>query len=134
MTTKAAKAEARARLVEILAAVGPEGLGTLCIQSLEHKPSSSGITNYCELQVWEPGEDGPRPTLWPTRLACVALGYRFNPKREAISMGGYGYCRATQIASDLHKLCGHPIRVEALGYFAGPRGWYPKAPQAQAAE
>lgn len=130
MTSKAERAEARESLLGALQGCGPDGLGTLCITALTRRPSSSGVAEHCEVRLWEPDDQtgGPRPTLWLTRTIAKALGYRFNEKDETIVMGGYGYCRATQIASDLHKLCGYPLRVESLNYFAGPRGWYPKPP------
>ncbi len=41
-------------------------------------------------------------------------------------MGGYGYCRATQVASDIARKLGKPIYVQSTGFFAGPNGWVGK--------
>lgn len=126
--SKKEREEAQRSLLDSLKACGESGKATLVITELESKPSNSGRTHYLDLRVWEPGDDGaPRPAEWLTYIACKAKGWRFNPKREAISMGGYGYCRATEIASQLARLAGFPIRVESVNTF-GPRGWYPKAP------
>lgn len=131
MSRKADREEARQSLLGALKVCGPDMGGTLVITRMFGRPSSSGITEHLDIRVWQVGEDGsPAPTMWLTRLACRALGYRFNESHETLVMGGYGYCRATQIASDLHKLCGHPLRVESLNTFAGPRGWYPEPPRA----
>lgn len=127
MTKNQEKAETKARLLEELKACGPDGDSTLVITNIESRPSSSGITQYLEIRVWSVGEDGrPNATRWLTRLCCEAFGYRFNKRREALAMGGYGYCRATQLASQLHSLAGFPIRIESHNFFGGPCGWYPK--------
>ena len=118
--------EAKNNIRDAIRDCGPDGKATLEIISIERRPSSSGISDYIEVRVLRIGDDGrPAPVEWLTLNLCTAMGYRFNARREAISMGGYGYCRATQIADDITRTFGHPIRVESVNFFAGPRGWHP---------
>jgi hypothetical protein len=129
MASKKEQAEAWERIADSIKACGPDGSATLMFESVGSRPSSSGRTEYIDVHVLRIGDDGrPAPSEWLAFNIALAFGYRFNRNHEAIAMGGYGYCRATQIVGDLARKAGHAIRVESHGFAFGPRGWHPKAP------
>lgn len=114
--TKAEREDYAARLREHLRAAGPDGKATLHIQWASGGPTSSGRTDRYEVRLWESGDNGrPWPTLWLTRMVAYALGYRYNDRHESVVLTGYGYSKSHQIASDLARLCGHPIHCVAPG-------------------
>jgi hypothetical protein len=126
--TKAERDESIANLKEWLVKAGPEGSATVHIQWASGGPTSSGRTDRYEVRLWEfadtwvgrdhsgrPAPMRPMPTLWLTFHVARALGYRFSEKSETMVLTGYGYSKAHQIASDLARLVGHPIFVQAPG-------------------
>lgn len=121
--------EAWESIREPLAKCGPHGSATLEIRAVEFKSSKSGTTGHIEIRVWEVVNGRPEPTYWLTRNVAVALGIRFDARRETLTMGGYGYCRSTQIASHLAQKAGHPLMIRSINFFAGPNGWYPRPPE-----
>jgi hypothetical protein len=119
-------------LRQALADCGPDGNATLEIRWVGGKPTPYGRTDYYELRVWgmsavlHPGgksNDRPIAMQWLTHHAGVALGYRFNKSREALSVGGCGYSKPQQIGEHLAHIAGHPIYTESPGQFAGG-GWH----------
>jgi len=135
MTKKQREAtEAWERIADSIRDCGPEGKATLLIQSVGRRPSSGGITELINVEVMRMGEDGrPEIAEWLSFNVAKAFGYRFNQAVEAISMGGYGYCRASEIASDLARKAGFAVRVQSTGFAFGPNGWHPKQARARVA-
>lgn len=126
---KKAQLEAWGRIKDAIKACGPDGLATLEIRDIDSRADSSGRTHYLDARVWRIGEHGaPDCSEWLTYNLCLAFGYRFNKKREALGMGGYGYSREQQLASHIVLQAGHPIRVASPGSSFAPRGWFPAEP------
>lgn len=117
MATKAERAEALERMRDALKACRPTGNATLEIRWVGGMPTSTGRSDYYELRVWRilPDRDGkkrPRCSEWLTMNAAILLGYRFNKSREAVQVGGCGFNKAHQIASELAHAAGHALYVE----------------------
>jgi len=130
--SRAERAEAREALLAPLRDCGPEGNATLEILCSSSEASSTGRTERIEIRVLRAtDEDGGRPrhAEWLTRNVARALGWRYSERHEALLMGGYGYCRATQVAEALARLVGHALFCDSVNFFGGPRGWHPAVPE-----
>jgi hypothetical protein len=123
MAKQTSKTESRARLLAWLQDHQKNGT-TIEIRWTSGRPSDSGRSDYFEVSEWGHNEEGRivQVGCW-TRTVCQAFGYRFNVAREALSMGGCGYSKAYQLATELASLAGFPVYVTAPGVFAGPGGW-----------
>lgn len=114
--SKAERNEARQRLLELVKPCAKKRGGmTLYVAHADGKPTPYGRTDYLDVTLWGVVEGKPCQMFWLSSLYCTAFGHRYNERRESVSMSGCGFSKTHQIAYDLARLVGKPIRVEASG-------------------
>ena len=116
MATKARKAEqedARTRLVEYLRQCGPNGTATLVVTWVGGRPTSTGRSDYYNVECYDTVDGRPTRTGWYNWLIALAGIYFLNKERDAVAVHGCGYSKPHAIVSELARLCGHKLWVQA---------------------
>lgn len=114
--------EIRKSLQSSLKRAGQKGKGTIVIRYLEGRGTPSGRSDYFDIRLFETVNGRPREIAWITRLIYLNTSWRWNEKRKALMLSGYGYCKSQEIAEVLVRIAGHAIYFQSLDGHGGPQG------------
>lgn len=70
---------------------------------------SSGLTDWYSCYVFTATD-----SHWLDRSICAVTGLRVNDRRQAITVGGYGYNKPAHIADQLESILGFIPKVERI--------------------
>lgn len=85
---------------------------TIAIRNVGGGATPTGRTDYYEVTALGMRDGKPDESLWLSRLVARALGYRYNERREAISVPGCGFSKSHELSTALAHLAGKPICVQ----------------------